>query len=103
MLAGVTVTISGCGSESPSAPPTLPPTPVSDKTAVIANNHGHVATITAAQQTAGGNVTLNIQGAASHNHVLELTAQEVSTIRYGMQLAKSCLMTNSHMHTITFN
>jgi len=99
MLAGVTVTISGCGSENPAAPSP----PVNDKTGVIANNHGHVATITSAQQKAGGNVTLNIQGTGSHDHVLELTAAEVATIRAGLQLAKDCAMTRNHVHTITFN
>lgn len=98
MLAGVTVTISGC-SESPVAPEP----PASDKTGVIENNHGHVATITAAQQTAGGNVTLNIQGEGSHNHELILTAAEVTTIRFGLQLVKGCEMNRNHMHAITFN
>ena len=99
MLAGVTVTIAGCGSDSA----TVPTAPVNDKTGVIANNHGHVATITSAQQTAGGNVILNIQGTSSHEHTLELTAAEVSRIRFGFQLAKGCAMNRNHMHTITFN
>jgi hypothetical protein len=98
MLAGVTVTITGC-SESPVAPEPA----ASDKTGAIANNHGHVATITAAQQTAGGSVTLSIQGTSSHNHELILTAAEVKTIRFGLQVVKGCEMNRNHMHTITFN
>jgi hypothetical protein len=99
MLAGVTVTITGCGSDnlaSPSPPP-------SDRTGEVTNNHGHVVTITSAQQMAGGNVTLSIQGTGSHDHLLELTAAEVSTIRAGNRLVKDCAMGRSHTHTITFN
>ena len=98
LFAGVTVTI-GCGSENGAAPSP----PVTDKTGVIANNHGHQATITSAQQTAGGGVTLNIQGTGSHDHVLVLTAAEVEWIRGGLQMAKDCEMTRNHVHTISFN
>ena len=98
MLAGVTVTITGCGSESPSEP-----APAIDRTGNIQNNHGHVATITSAQQKAGGVVLLNIQGTSSHDHVLELTAAEVMTIRFGQQVVKGCATNRNHMHTITFN
>jgi hypothetical protein len=99
MLAGVTVTITGCGEGNGAAPSP----PVTDKTGVILNNHGHVATITSAQQTAGGGVTLDIQGSSSHNHVLVLTASEVEWIRGGLQMAKDCEMGRNHVHTISFN
>ena len=99
ILAGVTVTITGCGSENGAAPSA----PVSDKTGVIATNHGHVAIITSAQQTAGGGVTLSIQGTGSHDHLLELTAAEVSTISAGMPLTKDCAMGRNHTHTVAFN
>ena len=100
MLAGVTVTITGCGSGEPFV---TPDPPLTDRTAAVTNNHGHVVTITSAQQKAGGNVTLNIQGTGSHDHVLELTAAEVSTIRVGAKVQKDCGMSRSHVHTITFN
>ena len=99
MFAGVTVTISGCGSDNG----TEPSPPVTDKTGTIANNHGHTATITAAQQTAGGGVTLNIQGTSSHDHVLVLSKSEVEWIKGGLQMAKDCEMNRSHQHTISFN
>jgi hypothetical protein len=97
MLAGVTVTMTGCG--SPSAP-TLAAT---DSTGAVGTNHGHAVTISAAQLNAGGGVSLNIQGTSSHDHVLELTALEVVRIRAGIQVVKSCGMMRSHQHTITFN
>ena len=99
MLAGVTVTITGCGSDNGAEPSP----PVTDREGVVANNHGHVVAITAAQQWAGGNVTLTIQGTASHDHMLELTAAEVVTIRTGARLEKACATTRNHVHTITFN
>jgi hypothetical protein len=98
LLAGVTVTITGCGADSPTEA-----APVTDKSGTIENNHGHDATITSAQQKAGGAVTLNIQGTSSHNHELVLTAAEVTAIRFGERLAKGCATNRNHMHTITFN
>ena len=62
-----------------------------------------MATITAAQQTAGGAVTLSIQGTSSHDHVLELTASEVSGSGPGCRSPSNCAMTRNHVHTITFN
>jgi hypothetical protein len=99
MLAGVTVTISGCGSENGAAPSP----PVADKAGVVASNHGHATIITAAQQTAGGSVVLNIQGSSGHDHVLVLTAAEVESIRRGLPVAKDCEMNRSHVHTVSFN
>lgn len=98
MLAGVTVTMTGCSNDP------LEPTEVaSDKTATIANNHGHAVTISAAQQLAGGGVSLRIQGTSSHDHVLELSALEVVRIRAGYQIVKGCATERNHSHMVTFN
>lgn len=99
MLAGVTVTLTGCGSENPAAPE-VPP---SVKLGTVANNHGHVVVVTSAQQLAGGNITLNIQGDSSHDHTLELTAAEVSRIRAGERVAKDSVLSRGHVHTVVFN
>jgi hypothetical protein len=97
LLAGVTVTISGCGDDEPTSPT------ATDKMGTISNNHGHAATITAAQQTAGGAVVLEIQGSGTHNHQVSLTAAEVVQIRNGQQVSTTSTTTNSHQHTVTFN
>ena len=103
MLGGVSITISGCGGASPSSPTTPSTTqPVADKNGAIANNHGHVAVITSAQLTAANTLSLNLQGTASHNHVLELSAAEVMQVRDGQTLARECSGT-SHTHMVTFN
>ena len=99
MLAGVTVTMTGCGSESlvaPEAPPSV-------KLGTVGNNHGHAVLITSAQQLAGGAVSLSIQGDSSHDHTLELTAAEVATIRAGQRLEKNCVLSRGHMHSVAFN
>jgi hypothetical protein len=111
LLAGVTVTVSGCSSSyNPSGPnpnpsPSPTPTPVAggDKNGVISANHGHVATVTAAQITAAGAVSLDIHGTADHTHTVELTAAEVQQIGVGTRVAKTSTTNSSHEHTVTFN
>ena len=104
MLGGVSITISGCGGNASPSSPSTPSTtqPVADKNGAIANNHGHVAVITSPQLTAANPLSLNPQGTASHNHVLELSAAEVLQIRDGRTLAKEC-SGSSHTHMVTFN
>jgi hypothetical protein len=100
MLGGASITIS-CGSAaSPTAPSN--PEPLSDKNGSISNNHGHVAVITGGQLTAAATLALSLQGTASHNHMLELSAAEVMQIRDGRSLTKECSGT-SHTHLVTFN
>jgi hypothetical protein len=101
MLSGVSITISGCGgSSSPSTPTTTQP--AADKNGTISANHGHVAVITSAQLTSANALVLNIQGTATHNHTVELSAAEVVQIRDGTRVAKESSSTG-HTHTVTFN
>ena len=114
ILSGVAITItSGCGGNgysSPSSPtpaptpaPTPTPTASGDKVGAISDNHGHVAVITGAELTAGGALTLNIQGQATHNHTVELSAAEIASIAANGRVAKSSSTTVGHDHTVTFN
>jgi len=63
VLGGAVITITGCGDSSPgpSAPTpattTTPPAPSGDVQGTISANHGHTATITAAELAAGAAVT----------------------------------------------
>ena len=102
MLGGVSITISGCGSASSPVTPSAATPPVADNNGVIANNHGHAAVITSAQLTAGNGLLLNLQGTASHNHTLELSAADVVQVRDGRTVARECTGT-SHTHLVTFN
>lgn len=111
LLAGVTVTLSGCGGGSnpgspdpnPSPTPTPAPPASGDKVGAISANHGHMATVTGAQITLAGAVSLDIHGTADHTHTVELTATEIQQIGAGTRVAKTTTTNSSHDHTVTFN
>jgi hypothetical protein len=98
MLAGVTITLSGCGDDDdPNGP-----TPASE-TGDISANHGHTAVVTGAQLTGNATIVVDFQGAANHTHTLELTIAELTQIRNQTRLVKDTTVTNAHSHTVTFN
>jgi hypothetical protein len=106
MLSGVTITISGCGgssSPSTSTPPTTQPSATADKTGTISDNHGHTATITGAQLTAGGDLTVQLTTGNGHTHSVSLTGAEVVQIRGNQRVSKESSSTAGHSHTVTFN
>ena len=112
LFVGMTVWMSGCGSSSTSSPasptgtsgtPSTSSGGVGDKSGSISANHGHVATVTAAQLQARGAVTLHIQGTASHDHTLDLTSGEISQIAAGGRVSKDSSSDAAHTHTVTFN
>ena len=102
LLGGATITISGCGGGmSPSSAGSM------DVSGSISDNHGHSAVIRSAELTAGNGLSLNIQGAADHLHMVELTAADISQIRGGQSVAKQSSTMNAalygtHVHTVTF-
>jgi hypothetical protein len=103
MLSGVAITISGCGGGGSGSPTPPKPHPSSgDKTGTISANHGHIATITAAELAAGGAVTLTLRG-GDHPHTLQLTAAEVASIAAGQRVGKATSEDDFHTHTVTFN
>ncbi len=101
LLGGAAIVISGCGGGA-GASPTASSAPVVDHIGVINSNHGHDATITAAQLLAGDSVQLDIRGSSGHTHSVMLTKDEVVSIRYGTQVLKESTG-SSHTHTVTFN
>ena len=104
MLAGVTITITGCGDDDDN--PTTNPTPATDKTGTVSTDAGHThtgAVITAAQLTAGNAITLTLTGATTHIHTVALSQTELTTISAGTRLSKTSSVDNSHSHTVTFN
>ncbi len=105
VLAGVVVTLTDCSSSSPTTPSSPPPGTGggNDVNGVISANHGHVATITRAQLTAGGNLNLDIQGTASHTHTVSITQAEMASIAAGQRVSKTSTNNSGHMHDVTFN
>jgi hypothetical protein len=109
MLAGVTITISGCGGDDDDntvtpGPSTTPP-PAGGRTGTVStdNNHTHGgAEITAAQLSAGNAITLTLTG-AGHTHTVGLSQAELSQINGGMRVQKTSSNDNAHTHTVTFN
>ncbi len=104
MLAGVTITISGCGDDD--SPTTNPTPPAADKTGTVSTDAGHThtgATITAAQFTAGNAITLTLTGAATHTHTVALSQAELTQISAGTRVQKTSSLDNAHTHTVTFN
>ena len=102
MLAGVTITISGCGDDSTSPTPT-PGGGNGDVSGTVSANHGHIATVTAADITAAGMVSLNIMGNATHPHTVSLSASQVQQIGARQRVAVSSTTNDGHDHTVTFN
>src|SRR5262245_22541812 len=88
LLSGFVITISeACGSDSsPTMPATstttsTPPGTPSDINGTISANHGHTAIITGAQITADLAITLNIQGSATHNHTVAVSATDLTNLK----------------------
>jgi hypothetical protein len=113
ILSGVAITISSSacgGGSSPTSPATPAPTPAptptpaaGDKVASISANHGHTATITGAQLTAGGAVTVELTPGNGHTHTVSLTAAEVGSIAANQRVTKESTETSQHHHDVTFN
>jgi hypothetical protein len=99
MLAGVSITVSSCGDDEPDTPTA----PSGSVCGTVSANHGHVATITAAQLSAGGALTLDIRGSGDHTHTVTLTADEVRQISTGQRVTKTSSSNGDHTHTVTFN
>jgi len=112
-LSGVAITISSACSSGGGGGYGGPTTPSGsgggggtgggDKVGQISANHGHSAVITAAQLTAGGALSLNIQGQADHPHTVELSAADITAIAGNQRVARDSSVTNAHNHTVTFN
>jgi hypothetical protein len=108
ILAGATITIMGsaCGggsSSSPTGPSGGPAPSAGDKSGVISNNHGHTATITAAELAAGNAVNVLLTEGSGHTHHLALAANQVALIEANQKVSGESTVDNAHSHTVTFN
>jgi hypothetical protein len=100
ILAGCVITVSeGCGKDSP----TSPTTPPADIAGSVSANHGHVATVTGAQITAGTAIVgLNITGTATHAHTIAVSQAELTSLKNRQAVTVTSTTDNSHQHTVTF-
>jgi hypothetical protein len=102
LMAGVTITISGCSSDY-GMPSPVPSTGTGDKAGTVSANHGHVAVVTAARIAAPDAFNLDIRGTADHTHTVALTSDQIRAIGAGTRTAMDSTTENSHNHTVTFN
>jgi hypothetical protein len=109
LLAGVVITVDGCGggNDSPAAPTPNPGQgqnsgQASDVTGAISGNHGHKAVITGAQITAANAIALDIQGDATHPHTVEVTQAELRTLQSRQAISKTSSTDSGHQHGVTF-
>jgi len=102
MLAGVAITVSGCGDDDDD---TTGPSG-NDRTGTVSTDAGHThtgAVITAAQLTAGNTITLTLTGQTTHTHTVALSQAELTQISGGTRVQKVSSTNDAHSHTVTFN
>lgn len=107
LFAGVAITIAACDDDNGGSV-IVGPGGGSDRTGSVSANHGHTATVTSVQLTAGNAVSLDIRGTADHPHTVTLTAAEVVQIRDGQRVSTTSTTDASaqfgaHLHAVTFN
>lgn len=104
VLAGATITITGCGGDDNNSNGVTNPTPqTSDKAGVISANHGHTVTVTAAQITSGNAVTATLTTGNGHTHTISLTAAQIVAIGQNQRVSGTSSTEAGHNHDVTFN
>jgi hypothetical protein len=101
ILTAATITITGCGDDD--NPPSGPSGQPTNHPGTISANHGHEATVQAAQITAANMISVNIMGTATHPHTIELSAAQVASVGANSQVSVVSTTDNGHNHTVTFN
>ena len=85
---------------NPTTPSTTPPSNVSAKS--ISANHGHTATITGAQISAGTAFQLDITGTATHPHTVDIAQADLMALLNKQTVTKTSTNNNNHTHMLTF-
>ena len=96
LLAGVSVTIGGCGSDD-----SVSPGP-GGVAGVIGGNHGHSVSLSASQLEGGVAVTLTMSG-GSHSHTVSLTDAQVASVADAGTVTVTSSSGSGHTHGVTFN
>ncbi len=103
LLAGVTITVSGCGSDSPAGPSGGGGgTTSNDIVGAIGANHGHSVRITEAQLNAGVGVTLTLTVGNGHTHTVALTMTDMTALNNNQTVQKVSSLDAAHTHDVTF-
>ena len=106
LFAGVVITVTACDDDGGSV--VVGPGGSGSETGAVSANHGHEATVSSAELTAGNAVTRDIRGSADHPHIVSLSAAEIVQIRDGQRVTTTSTTDASaafgiHSHVVTFN
>jgi hypothetical protein len=93
--------LSGCGGggSSYSAPPAMSPA-AGGCNASIADNHGHVLVVAAADLNSMVDMTYDIHGTADHTHSVTFTAAQLAQLKAGSMVTVTSTTTLAHSHVI---
>lgn len=69
----------------------------------IASNHGHKLTVTSAEAAAGVAKTYDIQGSATHNHTVSISADDFAALLDGTSVMIASSTDASHQHEVTID
>jgi hypothetical protein len=105
VLAGATITVTGCGDDDDNGNPGTNPSPpqAGDEVGVVDANHGHNAIVRAATLASPTMVAISMRNQATHDHTLTLTQAEVTSIAANARVQKTSSTDDGHNHTVTFN
>jgi len=67
----------------------------------IADNHGHTLTVSADDVNAGTEKTYSIQGGATHNHSVTVTADLFASLQKNESVTATSSTGDGHMHGVT--
>ena len=111
LLGGATISV-GCGgaSTSPTGPTASAAAPDGQNVGVVSGNHPmpHIASISAAQLSAGSGITLDISN-GFHSHTVVLSGGQVMQISAKARVSVDSSMNphsngaDPHAHSVTFN
>ena len=95
--------LGGCGGGGSGYGDTATATPSSSAgcAAAIADNHGHVLSIPAADLDSAVDKTYSIQGSADHSHQVSFTAAQLALLKGGKAVVVTTSVTLGHNHAIT--
>lgn len=98
--------IDSCSTEPPPAPGNNPPPASKDclangTNANISGNHGHAITVSKDDVSDGTEKTYAIQGSASHDHNVTLTAANFTALKNNNSIQVDTTSGSGHMHGIT--
>lgn len=98
--------INSCSSEAPPVPGNNPPTGSTDclangTNANISANHGHTLIVSKEDVSSGTEKTYAIQGSASHDHSVTITAANFTSLKNNNSVQVDSTSGDGHMHAVT--